>query len=87
MITTVSGYLYSLRIQIYLRNTSILLPLELADSSGATEAITARGDAIMIEEIRLTLEVDRAAVNGKRTRRLVGNAPFVVPGTMNALGR
>ena len=54
MITTVSGYLYSLRIQIYLRNTPILLPLELADGSGATEAITARRDAIMIEEIRLT---------------------------------
>ena len=80
-------YLYSFHIQIYLWNAPILLSLKLADGGGATEAIATRGDAVVIEEIRLTLEVDRAAVDGKRARRLVGDTPFVVPGAMNTLSR
>ena len=41
--------------------------LKLAEGGSATETIATRRDAIVIEKVRLTLEVDGTAVDGKRT--------------------
>ena len=44
---------------------TILHTLKLAEGSGAAETVAARGDAIVIEEVGLSLEVDGSAVDGK----------------------
>ena len=78
--------LFSLfNLDIYLGYAAVLHALKLTEGGSTTETIAARGDAVMIEQVGLTFEVDGATVNGERTWRLVGNATFVVPRTVNAL--
>ena len=74
-------------LDVYFRNTTVLLSLKLADGGGATETIASRADAIVIEEIGFALEVDGASVDGEGTWRLVGDATFVVPRSVNTLCR
>ena len=38
-------------LDVYFRNTTVLLSLELADGGGATETIASRADAVVIEEV------------------------------------
>ena len=59
--------------------------MELVICCSATEDVAARGGAVVIEKIRLTFEIDGAAMNRKRTGRLVGDAPLVVPRAVNSL--
>ena len=63
---------------INLRNASVLHTLKLAEGGSATETVAARGDAVVIEEVRLSLEVDGATVNSKRAGDLIGNSSSLV---------
>ena len=49
-------------------NAPVFHALKLTEGGGATETVATRGDAVVIEEIRLALEVDGSAVDGKRAR-------------------
>jgi len=62
---------------INLRNASVHT-LKLAEGGSATETVAARGDAVVIEEVRLSLEVDGATVNSKRAGDLIGNSSSLV---------
>ena len=68
-------------------NAPVFHALKLTEGGGATETVATRGDAVVIEEIRLALEVDGAAVDGKRARRLVGDTTFIMPRAVDALCR
>ena len=59
-------------------DAAVGLALKLADGGGAAEAVAARGDAVVIEEVRLSLEVDGATVNSKRAGDLIGNSSSLV---------
>ena len=72
-------------LDVDLGDATVLHAVKLTEGGGATETVAARGDAVVIEEVRLPLEVDGATVDGKRAWRLIGDAAFVVPRAVDAL--
>ena len=72
-------------LDVDLGDATVLLALEFSEGGAAAEAVAARGDAVVIEKIRLALEVDGATMNGERAWRLVSDTAFIVPGTVDAL--
>ena len=51
--------------QCDLWDATVCLSLELEDGGGAAEAIAARGQTIVVEEVGLAFEFDGAAMNGE----------------------